>query len=63
MKSEKILVGLVTQIVKMHAQQIANKKLGNTLLMEKMEAAENSNTIASCQLRVKLFRLICSHEI
>ena len=47
MKSEKILVGLVTQIVKMHVHQIANNKLGNTLLMEKMEVAENSSTIAS----------------
>ena len=47
MKSEKILVGLVIQIVKIHVQQIANQKLGNTLLMEKMETLEYLSTIAS----------------
>ena len=47
MKSEKILVGLVTQIVKIHVQQIVNQKLGNTLLMEEMEAMEDSSTITS----------------
>ena len=47
MKSEKILVGLVILIVKIHVQQIANQKLGNTLLTEKMEAMEDLSTIAS----------------